>query len=120
MTIRDIGTLVIAFAAVPAVLFVTVYLRFLPRLKRTRETWHLLTFTAVVAVILVEELLRRVLGTWPWHHAFIALAVLAAGILLWQRLFILWRYRPRRRTGPTSTEPPSTGGGSALPGGSSE
>lgn len=94
-------TVALVLAALPAVLFVAVYLLELRYVKPTPEARHLIGFTAVLAVILLEELARRFWLTGmarEVHRVFVAVTVATAAIYLWQRLYMLLWYQvlPRR------------------------
>lgn len=101
MTAYEWGTLVLALAALPAVLFVVLYAREMRHVKLTATTWHVFAFTSVIALVLLEELAMRLFGRYERHDTFIAVMVLAITALLWQRLGVLLRHQvlPRwRRT----------------------
>lgn len=96
-------TIALLFAVIPAVSFVILYLWEYRHVKSTPESRHLIGFTAILAVILLEELVRRtslrdIIDT-ATHRTFVAVTVAFAGVYLWQRLYLLLKYQivPRHK-----------------------
>lgn len=95
-------TLALILAAIPAVAFVIIYLNEYRHIWPTPESRHLIGFTAIIALVLLEELARRVwIDIIPReaHRVFVATIVTGASIFLWQRLYMLLRYQvvPRKK-----------------------
>lgn len=96
-------TIALFLAVVPAVAFVVIYLHELRYVRFSAEAQHLIGFTSVLALILIEELLRRIFlrGVIPleMHRVFVTVTVAAAAAYLWQRLYMLLKHQvlPRRR-----------------------
>src|SRR5690606_34137326 len=90
-------TIALWLAVVPAVAFVVIYLLELRYVRFSAEAQHLIGFTSVLALILIEELLRRIFlrGVIPleMHRVFVAVTVAAAAAYLWQRLYMLLKYQ---------------------------
>jgi len=95
-------TIALMLAALPATAFVVLYLLEYRHVRPTPESKHLIGFTAILAAIILEELVRRFwLTDMPRqvHRAFVGVTVTVAALFLWQRLYMLLRYQiiPRRR-----------------------
>jgi cation transport ATPase len=80
-----------AVVIVPAVLFVLLYLIVWSRIRHTEEAWHLLLFTATLAVIAIETAARNIWHLWDRSDLLFSALMLLAGSLLWQRLYMLLR-----------------------------
>src|SRR5690606_42012939 len=92
----------VKLAATAAVAFVIIYQHAYRHIQPTPESRHLIGFTAIIALVLLEELARRVwIDIIPReaHRVFVAATVTGASIFLWQRLYMLLRYQviPRKK-----------------------
>lgn len=95
-------TLALIAAAVPAWAFTLIYLNEYRYVKPTQESVHLIGFTLMVALILSEELARRIwvdLIPRDWHQVFVGVTVALAATFLWQRLYMLLRHQVLPRLG---------------------
>lgn len=84
----------VIFAAIPANLFVLFYAVWSPWYESVAG-WHLMTFTANLALILDFAILRRWLGDVPWLNATFVVLYALVGLQLYWRLGLLVRSHHR-------------------------
>lgn len=97
MSLEIIGAVVLAvWGLVPALAFIVLY----GCAVRGRDEVgnHLLAWAVVVFVIVLEELVVRITGRGWWHDAFIIVAAITLGWLMWWRVVRLWKSTIRRRS----------------------
>lgn len=80
------------FVALPATMFVLLYLTHLAFIRKTVEAWHMMIFTGVIAFLCWDLLGYTVLSLWDFSvYRFLA-SFAVAGIMLWQRVYLLLKY----------------------------
>lgn len=84
MTVFDA---LLAAAAVPAVGFTVHYLWATRKVRRLPESWHIVTFTACLALVFVTLLLPR----FPGKRGLLIVLVAGVAAALWWRWWLLWR-----------------------------
>jgi hypothetical protein len=97
--------------AMPALLFVALYLLHLPWLRKTTEGIHLLLFTATIGFIAVDFGAALAAGWWDFSLGRFLVAMSIISTMLWQRLYLLlkllviprWRRRRAARRGHRET-----------------
>lgn len=90
MTPTDIARAIVYSAvALPAFIFVALYLFHLRRLRKTAAGLHLLAFTAVVGYISVDFGAALVLGWWDYSAIRFLVAMSVVAVLVWHRVYLL-------------------------------
>lgn len=105
MTPEDIArAIVYSIVALPALLFVLLYVFLLPRLRVTAETLHLIAFTAVVGYIAVDFGAAAAFHWWGFSLPRFLAVMTFVSILLWQRFYLLTKHglKPRLRAARAS------------------
>lgn len=106
MTAENVIIALVAVALIPAAAFVILYAVWAPWYRSTAG-WHLMTFTANLALLLALGLLRRSIGDVPWLTVAFVVLYLAMAIQLWWRLALLVsHHRADRRLEAAQAIPP--------------
>lgn len=98
LSAEQVWSIYLVLGIIPATLFILTYAWRVPRWRKSVEGRHMMIFTTLIDILMIEELFNRLAGRASWHDLFLAFLTAAIVLVLWQRYsMLLWAQRESTR-----------------------